>query len=738
MNFRHDPFLAALGIFACFNIYADEIWLAPVTVVGSREVRDLTVVDGEVLREAAPGSGPLKLIERLPGAAWTGSDNLGNYEWGNNLTVRGFGLNQIGFTLDDIPLGSTHFWYYNGIDPNRAIAPENLTLIALKPGSGSLETASYNALGASVQLSSGDPDMEAGMKVSQSFGQYRNMRTFARLDSGELASGMTGYLSVSGTVADKWKDMGSPGQQPFALFSRDAGEAITGAGGRWGSYHDQINLKLAQPLGEHKLTLYYAYSDKRENDYADLTLPVYQARGRNFDNYSDWRAALRDVNEDAYYGSAMSYRRDHLAGLTGEFHLSDNTTLKVTPYSQHDWGYGDWHMPSSDNGVMTDMQYRRSYVQSDRSGVNSGLIAQLGAHRLNLGLWQEESRFTRKRYLYSLVAWQAGPEVDLRSPATTLLDRIYDTHASQVYARDDILLDDRWLVSLGAKTSRVETHFVDLLGGYASNSMTSQAGFLPQAGLSYLADASNEFFAYYAENISAVPITAFTTKVFNPDVKPERSRTLEGGWRYSQNGLDASLAAYVIDYRDRILQINNCSLLGTCPSLIANVGAVRKTGVEGSAQWHWDRHWTVYAAVSYSDSRYRDDYQSQGKTVATASKATVDSPDWLASWEARWQSGGWFSALRGKYVGKRYASYTNDLSVPAFTLWSLAAGYECKACLGLRNFRAQFNLENLFNRDYIATIGQSGFSASDPDGSNTYVQVGAPRMAFFRVEGHFQ
>jgi iron complex outermembrane recepter protein len=108
-----------------------------------------------------------------------------------------------------------------------------------------------------------------------------------------------------------------------------------------------------------------------------------------------------------------------------------------------------------------------------------------------------------------------------------------------------------------------------------------------------------------------------------------------------------------------------------------------------------------------------------------------------AAWELRWHSSGWFAALKGKYVGSRYASYTNDLAVPGFTLWSLVTGYECQSCLGLRNFRAQFNLENLADRDYIATIGQSGFSASDPSGANTYVQIGAPRMGFISVDGRF-
>lgn len=267
--------------------------------------------------------------------------------------------------------------------------------------------------------------------------------------------------------------------------------------------------------------------------------------------------------------------------------------------------------------------------------------------------------------------------------------------------------------------------------------MDSRGDFLPQLGLNYAWDSDNTWFTYYAENVSAVPITVFTTQTFNPRLKPERSRTLEGGWRHSRDGLDTSLSVYHIDYHNRLLQISNCSLLGTCPSLVANVGAVRKIGVEGSVQWRFLPDWTAYAALNYGDSRYQENYQSAGGSVATADKTTVDSPQWIASWELRRQYGGWFAAVRGKYVGERQASYTNDLAAPAFALWSLGAGYACQACFGLPSLRVQANAENLTDRDYIATLGQSGFSASDPTGAGTYVQAGAPRMLFGSVEVGF-
>lgn len=712
--------------------------LAPIIVLGQRDIRGLSSVSGSALREAPAGTSPLKLVNQIPGVAWTGSDNLGAYEWGNDLSVRGFGLNQIGFMLDDIPLGSTHFWYATGIDPNRAIIAEDLANMTLTPGSGTLEVPSSNALGATIRLTSGIPEKEFGLRFKQSVGSYRNDRSFVRVDSGELTSGLSGYVSVASSMADKWKGMGSSGQQVFGLFSRDAGEAVTGAGARWGSYHDQLNFKLTQALGEHRLTFFYAYSDKRENDYADLTLPVLQARGYQFDNYTAWKDALLDTDEDAYFGSSMSYRRDHLAALSGEFRLGTHTRLKLTPYAQREWGYGDWHLPSSSNGVMTNMQYRRSQVRSDRNGINANLTIEAGQHEFDVGLWLEQSRYARQRYLYDLVDWRSSPTANLDAPVASLMNRIYDTSTAQFFARDQILLDEQWLLSVGAKVSQVQANFNELQGLFPANSLSSRSSFLPQIGLSYQHTPGNEFFGYYAENVGAIPITVFTTSNFNRNIEPEHTKTLEAGWRHGEAGLTTSLSVYAIHYRNRLLQINNCTLLGTCPSLLANVGTVDKKGVEASVQKRFQGRWTAYGALAYNDSRYEDDYLSQGQIVPTAGKVPVNSPIWLASWELRYERGGSFAALRGKYTGQRYASYSNDLAVPGYTLWGLSTGYACQHCLGLQRVEAQLSVENLGNREYIATLGQSGFSASDPSGSNTYVQVGAPRMVWFSVSGTFK
>lgn len=707
-------------------------------LVSAPAIRASSTLTSEDIAEALPGSTPLKLISALPGVNHTGSDSFGAYEWGNDLSLRGFSGGQTGTTLDAVPLGSNHFWYYSGIEAHRAIITENIAQLTVTPGSGALDTAAYNALGAAMQIASRAPAREFAVRAGQMFGENRAFRTHASLDSGVLDNGMTAYVSVASATSDKWKGVAAPGQRPLGFMSRDDGDAVTGAGARFGNYHDQVNVKALLPLGRHSLSLYYAWSDKRENDYADITLPVYRRLGRDFDNHTDWRAALQDVNEDAYYGSAMSWRADHLLSLTGAFELgrqAGDARLELTPYAHRDWGNGDWHLPYSDGTVMTDVKFRRSELALEREGVNGRFTLRHGAATWTAGLWLEESRFKRQRYAYDLFDWQNAPTVNFDGIAATLLDRRHDTRAVQGFVRFDAPLGEQVRLSLGAKAMRVRNDFTDLLGAYANRSLIAQDGFLPQAGIHWQPRRGQELFAYYAENTSALPITAFTTRTFNPDLRPENSHTLEAGWRGHGQGWEASASAYWIDYRNRILQISNCTLLGTCPSLLANVGSVRTRGAEASLLWQATDGISWRNALSINDSRYQDDYLSAGSVVRTAGKRVVNSPRLQFSSALHYAANGWFAQLAGKYTGERAASYSNDLMIASHTLWRLAAGYERAAFLGLKKFRVQLNVENLGNRDYLATLGAAGYNVSDPTGASTYFQVGAPRAAFVSVSG---
>ena len=68
-----------------------------------------------------PGVSPLKAIETLPGVVYETADPWGNNEQNESLVVHGFTTQQLGYTMDGVPLGDQQYGNYNGLSPTRAV-----------------------------------------------------------------------------------------------------------------------------------------------------------------------------------------------------------------------------------------------------------------------------------------------------------------------------------------------------------------------------------------------------------------------------------------------------------------------------------------------------------------------------------------------------------------------------------------------------------------------------------------
>jgi hypothetical protein len=54
--------------------------------------------------------------------------------------VRGFNENQLGFTLDGVPLGDMSYGNHNGLHISRAVPSEDVGRVSLSQGAGALST----------------------------------------------------------------------------------------------------------------------------------------------------------------------------------------------------------------------------------------------------------------------------------------------------------------------------------------------------------------------------------------------------------------------------------------------------------------------------------------------------------------------------------------------------------------------------------------------------------------------
>jgi hypothetical protein len=155
-------------------------------------------------QKVLPGISPLKAIETLPGVVYETADPWGNNEQNESLVIHGFTTQQLGYTMDGVPLGDQQYGNYNGLSVSRAITSENVARVELASGAGALGVASTSNLGGVIETYSSDPAKVLGFDLRETGGSYSTTRTFARFDTGNFGGGNSAYLSYLHHDARAW------------------------------------------------------------------------------------------------------------------------------------------------------------------------------------------------------------------------------------------------------------------------------------------------------------------------------------------------------------------------------------------------------------------------------------------------------------------------------------------------------------------------------------------------------
>ncbi|MEO8115286.1 MAG: TonB-dependent receptor, partial [Phenylobacterium sp.] len=609
-------------------------------------------------------------------------------------------------------------------------------------------------LGGTLKFISRDPSHRFGVLAAATYGSWSTWRGFVRLDSGDLPTGGRGYLSYANQQADKWKGEGRQKQQ-------------------------QVDLKFVQPIGVATLTGFYDWSRRRENDYQDLSLGMIGRLGYGWDNITgQWTKAVAVADiyqanpggdcttnaypspircvDDAYY-DASGLRDDDLWGLTLAAPLGP-LAASATVYGHKNDGQGTWYTPytpSPNNGVpgaTTDnapISVRTTEYSIDRKGVIAGATLDLDRHVVRFGGWYENNDFDQARRFYALN--RAAPNRDslnfMRGPFFTQWAYSFNTKTSQGYVEDLWTLTDALKLNFGAKAIRVEIKSVTLTGSPVINgSITSKDSFLPQAGATFRINAEHELFGDYSENLRAfgaahTGISPFATTQagFNAiagSLKPETSRTVEAGWRFHTSRLQGVIAAYYVKFDNRLIgTAAGAGIVGN-PTILANAGSVTSKGLETAATWRLSDAWSLFGSYAYNDSTYDDDVRDATGVVTNriAGKTTVDTPKHILNVQLSFEQAGWFANLSAHYTAKRFFTYTDDQSVPAYTTVELSAGYRFDGEGPLKGLEVQANVTNLLDKEYVSTVGSNGFGYS---GDSQTLLAGAPREAFVTLRKQF-
>jgi len=721
---------------------SDDSNVEEVVVLGRGETRQVQAIRSEQIALLPAGTSPLKAIERLPGVNFQSADPYGAYEWSARITVRGFNTNQLGYTLDGVPLGDMTYGNHNGLHISRAIPSENVARVQLSQGAGSLDIASTSNLGGAIEFFSADPGEEFGVEVEQMYGSDSARRTFVRFETGELGSGTRAYISAMDASTDKWKGGGDQEQR-------------------------QYNVKVVQPIAGAQLTGFYNYSDRAEIDYQDMSFAMIERRGWDWDNfYPNWDAAVgaaqscnasgqtnAAVCDDAYW-NASGLREDHLGYLALNIPFGDAVQWSTTGYMHRNEGQGLWGTPYTPTPGGAPLSIRTTEYDLDRSGVLSNLTLSFGSHEIGIGGWYEKVDFVQARRFYGEPNRNAPTrnfEDMQRNPLLTQWEYDFDTTTTVFYLQDTFTIADRLRINAGFRAVQSENEAVTIVGDTKSGTIEAKESFLPQLGFNWTLSDTNEVFVAAARNMRAFvgsgtsgpfSTTAAGFNAIRDVIEPETSTNYELGWRYHGSRINASLTAYHVDFEDRLVGIQQGPSIVGNPAVLANVGSVKTNGVEGALNLRLIDHLTWFTSVAWNDSQYDENYgvtNGSGATeiIEAKGKQVVDTPELLAKTEVVYDNGIFFLRLEGNFTDERYYTYLNDRPVEAYTIVNAGVGLRIRDFGVMDTITIQGDVTNIGDDKYISTIGSGGFSNSDAAGTSMTLLRGAPRQYFLSVKAQF-
>ena len=230
---------------------------------------------------------------------------------------------------------------------------------------------------------------------------------------------------------------------------------------------------------------------------------------------------------------------------------------------------------------------------------------------------------------------------------------------------------------------------------------------------------------------------------FKANTKPETSWTYEGGLRTRHSlafgpltGFEGQISYYHVNFHDRLLATSPTSTITAIvsgASIIQNVGSVTTDGVDVAGTFRFGPHVSLYDAVSYNRSTFDNNYLNGTTLVPTAGKNVPGSPDWLNKTVATFSAEPFELQLVGDYIGRRFATFTNDLKVDGYFTMSGRAAVDVPLPerFFARRLTVSLNVTNITNKRAASTL-----SIGAASGTYNFFPV-APRQYFGTVSVGF-
>jgi iron complex outermembrane recepter protein len=340
--------------------------------------------------------------------------------------------------------------------------------------------------------------------------------------------------------------------------------------------------------------------------------------------------------------------------------------------------------------------------ERDFHGLHLAYDRDLGSTRALLGLDLERQRDDRtRRCIDAALEASCPPGVPAVGPLA--LDQRERADTRGIFLQTDTLLGEDWNLALGLRHDRIRFRIDDRL----------QAGLQDLSGRRVFDETSatgglirhwwpgHRVFVNVATAFETPTFTEFAnpagTGGFNPELDPQRTRSVELGMRGERDRLGYDVTVYAARVRDELVPFE---LPDDGRTYYRNAGRTARQGLELGLDLQATAEWSLRGALSLNDFRYREFTDAQGRSQD--GNRLPGLPRQQLFLEAAWEQGPRFLILDGLHTGRRYADDANSVRVGAQDVVNLRLGrhwdhgrWRVEGFLAVNNLLDARNIDNL-------------------------------------------
>jgi iron complex outermembrane receptor protein len=374
------------------------------------------------------------------------------------------------------------------------------------------------------------------------------------------------------------------------------------------------------------------------------------------------------------------------------------------------------------SGWLNDTDLKRGYSGSDEkmnaltldNQIDGNIETGIVNHRLLLGVDYQRRSNNVTGYYGDFPAINAFHPVYGADPdyITMYSREKHKLEQTGIYLQDQMSLNN-WRLTLGGRHDQVKVTNVNKLND--TSDTLDKGHFSSRAALLYLFDNG---FAPYVSYSTAFTPTSFTDE-YGKILQPMKGKQWEAGLKYEPEGMQAMYSASVF----RINQENIATKVEPTDPY-RSIGEIESEGVELEAVGQLTENVRLQAAYTYTDIRYKkSSAEEQGKRAVYAPRNQASA--WLSYDVKNGPLNGLTVGSGVRYVNGVTSDRQNTHTLPSYTLVDAVVGYDLSN-VGLKGLSAQVNVNNLFDKTYVASCN-----------SLTYCYFGAERSIVGSVSYSF-